>query len=115
MVAVNEAGESQQEGYRAAPVRSVEFSMADLPWLKAVNVYRVGDGRLDPITAVRSRGTLTWGTESLHAGEVYMVCRSKTLAADLVKDYLAKAPKATPEGTQMRPESHLNGRRKTTP
>jgi hypothetical protein len=115
VVAVNEAGASEPEGYVSSPVRDVEFTMKDLPWLKAVRVYRVGDGRLEPIRAARRGRTLRWDVPSIHAGEIYLVCARKSLAGSLVREYLATTPQATAEGTQMRPESYLRGRRRTSP
>ena len=113
VVAVNEAGKSETDSYVPSPVHSVEFKMADLPWLKAAYVYKVGDGKLEPIYAVKTGQTLTWQEDNINAGEIYMVCANKSLADKLIKEYQSKSPRATAEGMQLRLESYLNGRRKT--
>jgi len=113
VVAVNEAGKSEQDGFASAPVHNAAFKMDDMPWLKSAYVYKVGDGKLDPVSAVKSGSTIKWNEQEINAGEIYLVCAKKALADKLVKEYLSKAPRATLEGMQLRPESYLKGRRKT--
>lgn len=113
VVAVNEACKSETAGFISSPINNSTFSFNDMPWMKGLRVYKLGDGKLELLKSCRMENTLKWKENAIVDGEVYLICSSKTLAGDLVKNYLSKARYITADGKKAPQEGYLNGRRKT--
>jgi len=114
VVVVNEDYESNEAGFSLRTADEVKFQFADLPWMKARAVFRVGDGVLKQVAVRRLPGRIEWVEEKVNEGVVYLVLPAAELADAILVAFQEKAPMSTEVGRATAPESYLRGRRRTT-
>lgn len=115
VVVVNEDHIANENGFQVESAQDVGFTFADLPWMRAGAVFRLGDGALTPVGFQRSPGRIAWSEPAIEAGVVYFVAADDAMADKLLADFNVQPPTATPEGMQPLPETYLQGRRRTLP